>query len=149
MKLKTLIDSEFQNINKEVAFISRIINGNENKLMDDISIRAAALSITTIYNGIEKILVQILVSKGIKIKESLSWHTEVLKISKSEKIITENIQKELAGFLSFRHFIRHAYSFEINPNTIQSLLIKVAVITETFFKEIDVYLKNILPEGNE
>lgn len=89
MKLKTLIDSEFQNINKEAAFISKIVDRNGNNPIDEISLRASALSMTAIYNGIEKILVQILLTKGIKIKESFSWHTEVLKSAMNEKIITE------------------------------------------------------------
>ena len=144
MKLITLIDSEFQNMNKEAAFISKIIDKKGNNPIDEISLRACALSMTAIYNGIEKILVQILLTKEIKIKESFSWHTEVLKSAMNEKIITEATQKELVGFLSFRHFIRHAYSFEINPSTVEPILNKVQAITDIFQKEIESILVEIL-----
>ncbi len=144
MKLKTLIDSEFQNIKKEVAFISKSMEVKGKNPLDDILLRASALSMTAIYNGIEKILVQILFAKGIKIKESFSWHTEVLKVAMNEKIITEATQKELVGFLSFRHFIRHTYSFEINPSTVEPILNKVQAITDIFHKEIELKLVKIL-----
>lgn len=98
---------------------------------------------TAIYNGIEKILVQILLTKGLKIKESFSWHTEVLKAAFSEKIISEATQKELVGFLSFRHFIRHAYSFEINPSKVEPILNKAQAITDIFQKEIESILAEI------
>ena len=62
----------------------------------------------------------------------------------NEKIITEATQKELVGFLSFRHFIRHAYSFEISPSTVEPFLNKVQAITDIFQKEIESILAEIL-----
>jgi len=113
MKLKALIDSEFQNIKKEVAFIAKSIEGKGKNPFDDILLRASALSMTAIYNG-------------------------------NERIITEATQKELVGFLSFRHFIRHAYSFEINPSTVEPILNKVQAIIEIIQKEIESILAEIL-----
>ena len=36
--------------------------------------------------------------------------------------ITTKTAEDLKGFLSFRHFVRHAYSFEIAPKAIDVIL---------------------------
>jgi hypothetical protein len=48
---------------------------------------------TAIYNGNRENPRTDSVTKGIKIKDSFSWHTEVLKSAMNEKIITQATQK--------------------------------------------------------
>ncbi|MCK5199040.1 MAG: hypothetical protein KAR21_11850 [Spirochaetales bacterium] len=45
-------------------------------------------------------------------------------------------------YLGFRHFIRHAYSFEINPKTIEAILDKVSELVEAFLKEVRISISN-------
>lgn len=149
MKTGPLIDSEKINIRKELAFITTILHNSKNEALDNISLRAASLSLSAIYNGIEKILVQLLLNLGVRIKDNYSWHTEVLKKSVQENIISENTQKELAGFLSFRHFIRHAYSYEINPDTVETVIRKASEVTDIFFRELSKITDNTDSTDNQ
>ncbi len=51
-------------------------------------------------------------------------------------IISESVYKNLKSYLAFRHFVRHAYSFEINSKTIESVLTMVPNLIENFIQEL-------------
>ncbi|MBI3584903.1 MAG: hypothetical protein HY096_13285 [Nitrospinae bacterium] len=76
-----------------------------------IELSAIASFLHNIYNGIENILKQILKGKNIKISRSETWHKDLLNISVSLEIISENLSDKLYEYLSFRHFFIHAYGF--------------------------------------
>jgi uncharacterized protein YutE (UPF0331/DUF86 family) len=63
-------------------------------------------------------------------------------LSVDTEIISEKTFDELKGFLGFRHFIRHAYSFEINPLTINSILDNAHSMVELFIREVTDYYRN-------
>ncbi len=138
MNIRLRVDQEIGKIKKERDVLELINKKKSIKSLDDIEIRAAALSLSALYNGMESILVNILLDRGAvnKGETSLSRHKDILKKSLAEKVISENTMNELKMYLGFRHFIRHAYSFEINPETIEAILDKVSELVETFFNEV-------------
>ncbi|MFO7729320.1 MAG: hypothetical protein R6V86_01010 [Spirochaetia bacterium] len=136
MELPNAIRSEIEALTKEMEILSIINLKRKQADLDGIEIRAAALSLSALYNGIEKILLDILKESGYYIKNQKSWHTLLLKESVRHRIISETTFNELKGFLGFRHFIRHAYSFEINPLTINTILDRSEHIAKKFILEI-------------
>lgn len=48
----------------------------------------------------------------------------------------EGLRAEYKGYLGFRHFVRHAYTFEIDSKTIEAILDKVAELARVFIEEI-------------
>ena len=104
--------------------------------MDEIEIRGASLSLGALYNGMERILSDILKSKGIILKDKDSWHKTVLDEALKHNLISAEVLTELKGYLAFRHFIRHAYSFEIDTDTIKVILRKAPKIINQFIDEI-------------
>ena len=104
--------------------------------LDEIEIRGASLSLAALYNGIERILSDILKSKGILLKDQESWHRLVLDEAIKHNLVTSEIFNELKGFLAFRHFVRHAYSFEIEPETIRVIIKKAPKIIKQFTEKI-------------
>ncbi len=84
----------------------------------------------------EKILIHILSERGETIKDSPAWHAMLLQKTKAHEILSEATLKNLKGFLSFRHFFRHAYSFEIDPKTIESVLEAAPELVKQFIEEI-------------
>ena len=97
------------------------------------------MSLSALYNGIEKILIDILKDSGFHLKDQPSWHTLLLKESLNQRLISEKTFNELKGYLAFRHFVRHAYSFEINPYAINSILDKAEGCVKNFILEIQVF----------
>jgi len=142
MDISPIIQSEIDGLYKELKILSVIILKKEQSDLDNIEIRGAALSLSALYNGIEKVLLDVLKEDDYFIKNEKSWHTLLLKKSVHHNIISEKTFNELKGFLGFRHFIRHAYSFEINPLTINSILDRAENLLETFIREIKNYYMN-------
>ncbi len=131
------IQIEIQNIDEEKSFIELYAKKIENKELDEIEIRGLALTTTAIYNGIEKILRFVLESKQILIAKDDSWHLNLLKSSKDNQIISDKIFDELKSFLSFHHFVRHAYAFELKKDSIESIIKKIPSLTNQFLEEIE------------
>ncbi len=137
MTLDQRVQAEIKNINTEleiVVLLNKKLNSNSS--LDSIEVRAAALSLVSIYNGIEKILERIIQNK-YELTDKSNWHTSLLKHSKEKEIISEDTYNNLKGYLAFRHFVRHAYSFEINSATITSILKMVPKLVEQFTKELN------------
>ena len=77
--LEKKISFEFKQIEKELSVIDMILKAKNNKLLDEIELRAAASSIHSIYNGIEKIIIQIFKDQNIEIRATSKSHSELLK----------------------------------------------------------------------
>ncbi|MDC7125586.1 MAG: hypothetical protein PQJ46_08455 [Spirochaetales bacterium] len=140
MELKEQILNEISNIEKELKIIHLLNTKNQNKELDDIEIRGASLSLGSLYNGIERVLSDLLKSQGISLTNNSSWHTMILNESLKREVISKATFNELKGFLAFRHFVRHAYSFEIDSDTITNIISKAPDIIKQFINEILVCL---------
>ncbi len=102
-----------------------------------IELAAIATFLHNIYNGIENILKQILKAKGIDIPESAIWHKELLNLSASQGIISENLTDQLYEYLTFRHFFVHAYGFMLDEDHLEVLANNIPEIWIQFTKEIE------------
>lgn len=142
MKIVDKIQIEIQNIKNEKQFIEMYTKKFQNHELDEIEIRGIALTTSAIYNGIEKVLKFLLESKGIAITKNDSWHLQLLKVSMEHTFISQDMFTELKSFLSFRHFVRHAYTFELNKEFIDSIIQKVPNLTDSFIEEINKNINN-------
>jgi hypothetical protein len=75
---KFRIDFELMQIDKEVQIVELLKTVMMSGSIDDIQLRAAASTLHSIYNGIEKILLFKVKDQGIKIDTNEKWHTELL-----------------------------------------------------------------------
>lgn len=101
-----------------------------------MEIRAAALSLSTIYSGIEKTLLHVLRDQYGVGPEGPNWHAQLLELARQKSLLSDDVQTELKSFLAFRHFIRHAYSFELNPEMIARILHRAPNVIQRFAQEI-------------
>jgi len=136
----SIIESELQNIKRELLIVRIVAERKTTRNLDEIDIRAAALSLAAMYNGMEKILIQLLILKKIEINESSAWHSMLLQKAKDAGIISEIVFTDLKGFMGFRHFVRHAYSFDIAPETIEAVIDKAPKLVDCFYNEIVEYM---------
>lgn len=143
MPSHSIIEFELLNLEKELRIVKIITDRKTAKNFDEIDIRAAALSMAALYNGMEKVLIQLLILKKIETKESSTWHSNLLRLAKDSDIISEKVFIDLKGFMSFRHFVRHAYSFEIDPLTIKAVIEKAPNLVKSFCCEVNDYLTRL------
>jgi hypothetical protein len=114
-----------------------ILKKNSISGIDELELRGAALTLSTIYNGIEKLLQHLLKRQDVIIHYSHNWHTGLLKSAVENGIINQNLCDSLLSFLGLRHFVRHAYSFEIHEETIISVMEKVPALIDELLEHID------------
>ena len=136
MSKASFIEHELRSLQKELDILSIVISKRNRAPLDEIETRGAALSLASLYNGMEKVLTQILFDRGQALAESPNWHSELLLKSQELGVLTADTVQELKGFLSFRHFVRHAYSFEIEPKAINAILDAAPDLVRRFVKEV-------------
>lgn len=141
MDYRTTVSNEIENVFHELDFVKALIAKHADCELDDVEIRAAALSLSTIYSGVEKTLLHVLSDRyGVR-PEGPNWHAQVLDLAGHKSVVSDHVRDELKSFLAFRHFIRHAYSFEINAAMIARTLDRAPDVIERFAQEIrDTYL---------
>ena len=106
-----------------------------------IELAAIATFLHNIYNGIENILKQILISRDIMVPKSDKWHKDLLNKSLSSGIISEKLTNKLYKYLTFRHFFVHAYGFMLDEKELEGLSDNIPQIWQEFLKEIEPFLK--------
>jgi uncharacterized protein YutE (UPF0331/DUF86 family) len=109
-----------------------------------VELAAAATFLHNIYNGIENILKQVLNVKKVEIPRSRTWHKELLDISVSEGIITQELCDELYEYLTFRHFFVHSYGFMLEEPQLQTLSQNIPNVWSRFVTAIETYCQKTL-----
>ena len=102
-----------------------------------IELAAIGTFLHNIYNGIENILKQILKSKGVAVPKSDTWHKELLNLSVSLGILSEQLADSLYEYLTFRHFFVHAYGFMLDEDQLNDLAINISDIWSRFLSETE------------
>jgi len=134
-QLKEYCEAEFENIN---TVVNELFSVCKTKKLKYSTVELAAIATFThnFYNGIENILKRILSFKQIKMKETPTWHKDLLKSSSDIGIITNDLYNNLSDYLSFRHFFIHAYSFTLRWDELKPLVDNLEKTLETFKPEI-------------
>lgn len=120
-QLSAYCDAEFENIGEVLAELARVITPGK-KVYSTVELAAMATFLHNCYNGIENILKRILVQKQGEIKDTPTWHRDMLSAALQQGIVDSQLYKKLAVYLSFRHFFIHAYSFTLRWEDIKPLV---------------------------
>ena len=99
------------------------------------------------YNGVESVIVLFFKYINEKLPNDLKWHKTLFEMSfgnnsKNIKIISDNIKSELEKYLLFRHFIRHAYSSELDWNEMEPLINEIENIWQIIKTNFEVFIEN-------
>ena len=106
------------------------------KRLSALELAGAAALIHNFYNGVENILKQLAILKGISIPQGPSWHTDLIEACIEHQIISAATSQMLKKYLSFRHFFSHAYSFDLDPQKIAPLLQTIRDVHKRFTQDI-------------
>jgi len=126
-------------IEAEYEAIEKILSALPSLPLDRLSqleLAGAAALLHNFYNGIENVIKQALLAKGISVPDGLSWHRDLLIKAMESKIISKSLGEDLKRFLAFRHFFSHAYSLDLVPEKIEPLAADAPKTFEKLQKEI-------------
>lgn len=143
--IKEQIKFKINDIDKlfsEYELIFEKIKGEKPDLFD-ITILGSVLH--SFYNGIENIFEIIAKNIDGNVPSGNKSHQELLHQMASEnekrnEIINENLYYKLREYATFRHFYRHAYSFQLNWDKMKPLIDDIHKI----WKEVKMSLEKII-----
>lgn len=143
--IKEQIKFKINDIDKlfsEYELIFEKIKGEKPDLFD-ITILGSVLH--SFYNGIENIFEIIAKNIDGNVPAGNKSHQELLhqmagENEKRNEIINENLYYKLREYATFRHFYRHAYSFQLNWDKMKPLIDDIHKI----WKEVKMSLEKII-----
>lgn len=140
-QLKDQCEAEFeniQNIRDELFFVVQ----SEKTNYTIAELAAIATFLHNTYNGIENILKRTLYYKQVELKTGATWHKDLLKAATDAGIISNDLYAALAGYLSFRHYFVHAYSFTLRWEEIKPLVESINIAVESFRASVFTYIEH-------
>jgi len=135
--LKDKLKAEMENISIVLRELEKV-KDKPNKSI--VELAGLATFLHNIYTGIENILKQILVNKGVCLQLSDSWHRDLLILAVKNGVVSKNMKKQLAKYLAFRHFFVHAYGFLLEEKELKLLVDNISNVYSSFKKEIKTFL---------
>ncbi len=138
-QLKEYCEAEFENIDTVVSDLFSVVKDDTSEYSTP-ELAAIATFLHNIYNGFENILKRVLISEKIEIKNTPTWHKDMLKTSFEKGIIDDRLYNTLSEYLAFRHFFVHAYSFNLDWNALKPLVNNIKDTLKMFKSTIIRYL---------
>ena len=130
--LKKRLDVEFENIEGSLAELPA---SRSCANLSRIELAGVAALLHTFYNGIEKILMNILKANNIPLPEGPAWHQNLVTLAVTQNVITLNTAQKLTPYLAFRHFFIHAYVVHIEAERLEPLLMEIDDVFEKVKKD--------------
>ena len=145
--IKIKINHEISRIDKSLGDVRPLLDLCKIKEPDIIEMTAAAQVLHSFYNGVESIIVLFFKYMNEKLPNDLSWHKTLLEMafgtnSQNIKIFNDEIKKKLEKYLLFRHFIRHAYSSELDWNVMEPLVKEIEDIWQMVKTNFKTFMEN-------
>jgi hypothetical protein len=99
------------------------------------------------YNGIENILVLLFKYYDGKLPDSNKWHMELLEKAflsdeNRKQIFSDKLKETAEEYLKFRHFIRHAYGFQLEWERMEDLMKGVENFWGTLKEDINNFIRS-------
>ena len=112
-----------------------------------IELTAIASVLHSFYGGLESIFISVIKIKGANVPSGNSWHKEIVELLFSttafEKLVFPlSLKKTIVEYLTFRHLYRHSYSYILQWDKMDHLLINL----QSNWKAIKTYLRKYLNE---
>jgi len=144
---KEKIEHEILRINKHFDKGQPLLNLCRLKEPDFVEASAAGLFLQSVYNGIESIVLLIFKSIGEDIPNDAQWHKSLFEKTfesneKRTKIFQNEYKEQLSEYLTFRHFIRHAYGSEIDWKRLKPLINGAKEMWKIVEKDIKQFIEN-------
>jgi hypothetical protein len=125
-KLKVKIKFEISQIDKLISEAEPLLLICSEREPDFIERTALASILHSFYNGVESIFVLIAKNIDNQLPKDDRWHKALLdnmfnKTNTRSNVLEPVLKDSLIEYMEFRHFFRHAYSFQLDWNKMKKL----------------------------
>jgi hypothetical protein len=115
---------------------------------DLVEVTAVASVLHSFYNGLENIFLSI--AKGIDadVPTGSQWHRDLLTrmtdaTANRGPVLMADMAQRLSGYLGFRHFYRHSYSFFLDWAEVENLVTPLAEVWDQAKYELQLFLGSL------
>jgi len=146
--VKIKIRHEISRIDKSLNEVNPLLNLCKIKEKPDIIEKTATAHVLhSFYNGVESIIVLLFKYMNEKLPNDLRWHKRLLEMAfganpKNVIIFSDKIKINLEKYMSFRHFIRHSYSSELDWMIMGPLVIEIENIWQIIKADFETFIEN-------
>jgi hypothetical protein len=114
-----------------------------------IEMTALAGVLHSFYNGVEKICLSIAQELDKEVPAGADWHRKLLdqmtaETANRKPFISAEMVSRLDGYLSFRHFFRHAYCDRLKWDKMKEPVLLVVDVWNQFKAKVNIFLA-VLP----
>ena len=135
--LKTRLRVELEHIERTLA---ELPDSQSCVGLSMIELAGVAALLHSFYNGIEKLLKDILKAQKILVPEGANWHRDLVKVAVERQVIKESTAQALSSYLAFRHFFVHAYVMDLEGERLETLIQQVNATFEQAKRDIEKFL---------
>jgi hypothetical protein len=144
--LQEKIRAEIQKLDKLFESRSPLLDLCKLKEPDSIEISAAALFLHSFYSGVENIISMIVKNIDRYNDNSGHWHKDLFESAfvdtvNRPKILRSELQEPLGDYLTFRHFLRHSYEYDIEWKRLKPLIDQVAQVWQVVKIDLENFIK--------
>ncbi len=133
--LAARILAEFKDLN---TIVERAVQGWERVKTknDDYYLDGVALNLHGFYSGLERIFEKIALAIDGSVPSRANWHRELLNQMSIDvpdirpAVISDELRENLEDYLGFRHVVRNVYTYHLNPEKLEALVIQVKTVFE-------------------
>ncbi|HMC27893.1 MAG TPA: hypothetical protein VKM56_08890 [Verrucomicrobiae bacterium] len=116
----------------------------------EIELAALAAVLHSFYTGIENILKRVAVELDREPVGGEAWHRDLLsrmtqRHRQRAAVLSSALHDRLLDYLGFRHFFRHAYSFDLDWPKMSPLVLRL----QKTFHEVETALDDFLASADE
>ena len=104
--------------------------------LSPLELAGVAALLQSFYNGVENVLKQVVVERGLTFEKGASWHRALLDLACSAGVIQASTRDRLDGYLAFRHYFVHGYAFNLRHARVRPLVEGLSPVYSTFRKEV-------------
>jgi hypothetical protein len=150
--LKEEIELELAQMRRLLGTYANLREKMERAEPDDIQKAALAAFLHSFYNGVENISKRVAIHLDGGPPRGETWHSMLLERmagpgTTRPAVITEPMRDRLRKYMDFRHFFRHAYTFELKWNRMAPLVLAAEETLKRLEAELAVFLSAIEPKA--
>ncbi len=147
-KVVSQVKFEISQIDHLFEMYAGLLEQTPQESPDLVEVTAIASVLHSFYNGLENIFLSIAKEIDQDVPDSAQWHRDLLTrmteaTSNRRAVLAVNTIHQLAGYLGFRHFYRHTYSFFLEWAELEKLVLPLSEIWEQTKNELQLFLESL------
>lgn len=147
-KLRRQIATELEQLRRLLQTHHSLFNRSSEPDPSAIELMAMAAVLHSFYNGVENILKRIAIEIDDSMPSGDFWHRDLLDAAmrpgiSRPAVLSEELGERLSEYLNFRHFFRHAYTYNLQWDRMRGLVLSC----EHTFVRFEAELQSFLEDG--